>query len=1006
MVDILSIGSGAVNAYRQALSTTSNNISNVNTPGYARRQLNIEEGFPTQVGTVSFGTGAYADSVTRAYDEFLEQSLRDSTSDLSVNSPVVRYANQIIDSIGSESASLATAIDKFFNVAEQLSGEPRSQVLRGEFLNSSKLVAARFNDLSAEVDSIAADTEMSLNTAVGEVNALSEQLVKINQQLNRKLSLEDQPPGLLDQRDKLLREMASLVKVGVTELDNGQVIVNFGGAGRGFEIVSTNSFQTIGTYSSGEAGASDLQLLLDPYGTRRALSGAPGGEIGGLLAFRSDVLRPTTVGLDHLARSFADEVNKVHRQGLDLKGELGGDLFQTSLTYSVDSPTLRGAVSLTLDVADPMMAPTEAMQLVYRESLQGWDVLSTSDRSRLGHLPHGMENEFQGLKLSLIGDPKNGDTLVIIPAERPAQSIEVVVSETDRIAMASSVRGLRDQTNATLSEVRVEMLDELNTEAAFEYGVSVDPLTDAAVRRDLQIETSNLRPAIQLTKGQPSTTISFDISGASSQKIQVLTAEGVHVLGSSISQAEANQLMSLDAGFGEGSYNASHLNGTGETAYLGSSMRLGAIASPIDPASEILNVDLDSSAADPRVKAELASRTLAPTANNTGVTQSLISESALLLNGQAMSSMSLADGETVSAARFAEYFESEFERLGISGAEVGAYTRVETGLIDTSKSLVINGEEIIFSAGASPTQIYKAINAEAADTGVVAEWVNDDRFALTNVSGREGENIKIGTIGGDTSSALGIAPRSYGGSYQISLITPEGQTPRELAITFGANGSPADLGKIGLATSLVIEGEVPDDLAVFVTGEGAVNASITLDSGVITDPATKIIEPFTIEFLTDDIYTITDRNSGTVVSKRAFSPSSEIRYNGTSVTFTDNPGAGDKFTIEPNVDGVGNNENALKLINLGKDTMFAGQTFAEAYRDLITGAGTRSELAEINLEAMQVVLDQAEAARESAVGVNLDEEAANLIRYQQAYQAAAQVIQASQRLFDTLIKLT
>ena len=196
MVDILSIGSGAVNAYRQALSTTSNNISNVNTPGYARRQLNIEEGFPTQIGTVSFGTGAYADSVTRAYDEFLEQSLRDSTSDLSVNSPVVRYANQIIDSIGSESASLATAIDKFFNAAEQLSGEPRSQVLRGEFLNSSELVAARFNDLSAEVDSIAADTEMSLNTAVGEVNALSEQLVKINQQLNRKLFLEDQPPGL------------------------------------------------------------------------------------------------------------------------------------------------------------------------------------------------------------------------------------------------------------------------------------------------------------------------------------------------------------------------------------------------------------------------------------------------------------------------------------------------------------------------------------------------------------------------------------------------------------------------------------------------------------------------------------------------------------------------------------------------------------------------------------------------------------------------------------------
>jgi flagellar hook-associated protein 1 FlgK len=62
-------------------------------------------------------------------------------------------------------------------------------------------------------------------------------------------------------------------------------------------------------------------------------------------------------------------------------------------------------------------------------------------------------------------------------------------------------------------------------------------------------------------------------------------------------------------------------------------------------------------------------------------------------------------------------------------------------------------------------------------------------------------------------------------------------------------------------------------------------------------------------------------------------------------------------------------------------------------------------LAELSRDAMTVVYDQAEASREAAVGVNLDEEAADLIRFQQAYQAAAQVIQVSQRMFDTLIQL-
>ena len=120
MVDILAIGSGAVNAYRQALSTTSNNIANVNTPGYSRRELVIGESFPVEEGVFSFGSGAQAEAVGRAYDEFIERALRDATSELEVNEPVIEYANRIVDIMGTESVSLANAMDDFFNAAEQL----------------------------------------------------------------------------------------------------------------------------------------------------------------------------------------------------------------------------------------------------------------------------------------------------------------------------------------------------------------------------------------------------------------------------------------------------------------------------------------------------------------------------------------------------------------------------------------------------------------------------------------------------------------------------------------------------------------------------------------------------------------------------------------------------------------------------------------------------------------------------------------------------------------------
>ena len=237
MVDILAIGSGAVNAYRQALSTTSNNIANVNTPGYSRRELRIGESFPVEEGVFSFGSGAQAEAVARAYDEFVERSLRDATSDLQANEPVIDYTNRIVDIMGTGAVSISSALDAFFNAAEQLSTDPRSAPLRTDFLNSAETLAGRFKDISSQVDNIGVESQLSLRQSVEELNALSEQLLKVNKQLNRKSKVIEQPPGMLDERDTILRKMSELVKLGVTELPNGQVQVNFGGVGRGYMCI-------------------------------------------------------------------------------------------------------------------------------------------------------------------------------------------------------------------------------------------------------------------------------------------------------------------------------------------------------------------------------------------------------------------------------------------------------------------------------------------------------------------------------------------------------------------------------------------------------------------------------------------------------------------------------------------------------------------------------------------------------------------------------------------------
>ncbi|MFZ3182942.1 MAG: flagellar basal body rod C-terminal domain-containing protein, partial [Pseudomonas sp.] len=124
------------------------------------------------------------------------------------------------------------------------------------------------------------------------------------------------------------------------------------------------------------------------------------------------------------------------------------------------------------------------------------------------------------------------------------------------------------------------------------------------------------------------------------------------------------------------------------------------------------------------------------------------------------------------------------------------------------------------------------------------------------------------------------------------------------------------------------------------------------------------------------------------------------------------PAAGDNFTVSFNTNGISDNRNALKLTNLqtkntiGVDPLnptTTGASFTDAYGDLVERVGTLTSQARVDGEATGAILKQATDNRDSVSAVNLDEEAANLIQFQQYYQASAQIIQTARSLFDTLI---
>jgi flagellar hook-associated protein 1 len=283
-------------------------------------------------------------------------------------------------------------------------------------------------------------------------------------------------------------------------------------------------------------------------------------------------------------------------------------------------------------------------------------------------------------------------------------------------------------------------------------------------------------------------------------------------------------------------------------------------------------------------------------------------------------------------------------------------------------ALVLNGVALsAYSGGREPQDLADWLNTQTAQTGVTA-----------SVASQDGEDSLVLT------AAAG----------------------RNVELTFGPTGTPADLAQLGFKTNLYWDGTTPEDLVLFATGDGAAE----LSARVSTPPfdAVQVLRerPFRIEFGADSRYTLTDITTGTVLAEQTFDPEQgTIQYQGLRLAFNATPVAGDRFAVNGNQDGTGDNRNIVLMAELEFKTLPNGYTITESYIEQTSSVGKLAQQAAVAQEALAVVQKQAVESRDAVGGVSLDEEAANLVRYQQAYQANARVMQTATTLFDALLNI-
>ena len=306
----------------------------------------------------------------------------------------------------------------------------------------------------------------------------------------------------------------------------------------------------------------------------------------------------------------------------------------------------------------------------------------------------------------------------------------------------------------------------------------------------------------------------------------------------------------------------------------------------------------------------------------------------------------------------------------------GAPNNVTSAIVDSS-ALTNSNYNLTFNGGTSYTLTRLSDNQTTAiDTLGVSPFTTAtvDGFTLT---------ITAGATAGDQYI---VRPTTNGArDIDIALTDPRGiaaAAPLRTATAVDGNGVPTNSGSAEIS-QVSISSTTGVPLASAIT--------LTFDAG-------------------SNQFTISAPPGGTL----AYNPATEsggksfslATIGNATFTISGTPADGDQFIIENNTNADGDNRNALSLASLQATPTMLGSTasYQDTYGQMIAEVGTQTRQAEVSSIALSALLEQATEARESISGVNLDEEAADMLKYQRAYQASAQMINTADRLFQTLLQ--
>jgi flagellar hook-associated protein 1 len=316
----------------------SQNLANLNTPGFSRQEAVFAPTETVTIGKTQIGTGVEVTRIRQIVNTFVEQQINVSQQDLgrlqTQADSFVRLEGLFPDTV---TQGLNKALTDFFNAFRDVSISPEGFTQRTVLLNKASALTDQFNQASNALSQLRRDLNTQVSQTIADVNSKASQIAALNGKIALAEASGQTANDLRDQRGQLLNELGKQIEIHTFEDVSGQVAVF---VGRGSLLIErNNTYALTGTASASNGG------FLNVYYKGTDISGSIGnGALKGLISQRDTNIPNVLAQIDTLSASLVNEVNKVHVNGYGLDGSTGNNFFSPlSVTAAAQSTNTSAA---------------------------------------------------------------------------------------------------------------------------------------------------------------------------------------------------------------------------------------------------------------------------------------------------------------------------------------------------------------------------------------------------------------------------------------------------------------------------------------------------------------------------------------------------------------------------------------------------------------------------------------------------------------------------------------